>query len=94
MGNLIQFPNIDRSKIAEWEGGCPKCGGVDGLLNIGPDHFCVCHKHKAKWYRGSNLLSGWQQETEEDWQKNAVLLAGYREVEPIFPPRAGESVEV
>ena len=69
----------------EYFGGCPHCMGSDGFLNIGRDHWGICRKHQAKWYIGSNLFSGWRDETEEDWLRNSYKIAGYRQVEPIFP---------
>ena len=66
-------------------GGCPECGRNDGFLNTGPGHWFFCDAHKTKWCEGSNLFSGWRDETEADWQRNADVLAGCREVEPIYP---------
>lgn len=84
---IIEFPIIDWNSIPEVEGGCPKCGRVDEILNVERDHYCVCHRHKAKWFRGSNLFGFWRHEDEETWQTNGALLQGYRDVEPLFPKK-------
>ncbi len=56
-------------------GGCPGCGNTDGYLNVGPDHWFFCHRHKTKWRAGSNLFSGWRDENEETWLRNRFLLS-------------------
>ncbi len=66
-------------------GGCPYCGGYDVFLNIGRDHWIICRTHQVKWHIGSNLFSNWRNETEEQWLRNSYELAGYREVESVFP---------
>jgi len=65
-------------------GGCPLCGKNDGYLNIGPDHWFVCHAHEKKWCRGSNLFSSWRAENDDDWEQTRQDLAGYEEVDPVF----------
>lgn len=65
-------------------GGCPVCGSNASYLNVGPEHWMYCEAHKVKWFAGSNLFSGWQQETEEDWQASRKILAGAREVKPRY----------
>ncbi len=70
--------------------GCPGCGNHDGYLNVGPDHWFVCHRHKTRWRAGSNLFSGWRDENEETWARNRILLSGYMwVVEPVMPLRQG-----
>ena len=71
-------------------GNCPVCGYTDGYMNISCNHWFVCHKHKTKWFVGSNLFADWQSEREVDWLGNAVLLGQYRDVESIPPPTLGE----
>jgi hypothetical protein len=63
-------------------GGCPECGKNDGYRNVWKAHWFVCDAHRTKWFWGFNLVSTWQYETEEDWQRNHELLKGYREVMP------------
>ena len=65
-------------------GACPTCHRHDGMLNIGREHWFVCHEHRARWSPGSNLFSGWRDEDEADWLVNRAKLAGYAEVEPYM----------
>jgi len=65
---------------------CPKCRRNDGMLNVGPKHWVVCHTHKVRWCRGTNLFSCWRDETEEDWEKNNKLLSTYEMVMPFCNP--------
>jgi len=67
----------------EHYGNCPKCGKTDGYVNISCNHWFVCHEHKNKWFAGSSLFSGWENETEIDWLGNAVLLGRYADIEPV-----------
>ena len=48
----------------DYFGVCPACYTNDGCLNIGPDHWYVCHEHRVKWCVGSNLFSAWRHETD------------------------------
>ena len=77
--NIIPFPTID------YFGGCPKCGRHDGYVNVQSEHWFYCTRHRTKWCIGSNLFSGWRDETETTWCRNAHQLAAYREVEPLEP---------
>lgn len=65
-------------------GGCPECGGDDGYLNVGRDHWMFCETHRTRWLFGSNLFSSWRHETEEEWEANRRKLAEFRVVEPRF----------
>jgi hypothetical protein len=76
----------DRVTTEHYFAGCPECGDTDGYLNIGPDHWFVCDKHATCWPVGSNLFSSWLDDTEEEQQAAAALIAGYRIVEPVLPP--------
>lgn len=58
--------------------GCPRCppgNGPDDIYNLGPRHVGACHAHRVVWAIGSNLFSGWRDETEEKQR------ARWREVE-------------
>lgn len=68
-------------------GGCPECGGSDGVRNVGRVHWCFCSTHGLKWAIGSNLFSSWHNETEDDWRRNAEMLALFTEVEKLMPYR-------
>jgi hypothetical protein len=61
-------------------GKCPECGGNDGYLNIGADHWFVCRRHSVKWYAGKANFPGWLTENERTWRLNLILLSHYREV--------------
>ena len=41
--------------------------------------------HRTKWWVGSNLFSGWRDQSEDDWARNDATLSGYRAVIPVFP---------
>ena len=89
MRNVIKFPLPDAN--AECFGGCPECGCVANIWNVGRAHWAVCHRHKVKWYIGENLFSNWRTETEEDWLTNEYRLDHYREVEPLFPVASAQA---
>jgi hypothetical protein len=76
-------------KEVDYFGGCPVegCRENDGFLNIGGDHWFVCHNHKTKWRTGSNLFSAWLEENEEIWVKNTERISEYTEVEPVYDPK-------
>ncbi len=76
-------PALVRAVYQERFGACPECGQASTVLNIGREHWFVCHDHKIKWHVGSNLFSAWKEENQETWDKNADTLSGYREVEPV-----------
>lgn len=65
----------------DWNG-CPRCGVLTGVRNIGRDHWGFCTRHRFCWLIGSNLYSGWRDETDADWKRNAEFLAKYRTVTP------------
>ena len=77
-----QFPGA--IVVDNYFGGCPECGKTNGFLNVGGDHWFVCHAHKKRWSPGSNLFSCWKEETEAAWAANAALLKGYEETEPLM----------
>lgn len=86
MGDVIEFRRPRPPVTTEQSfGGCPTCGGNDGYLNVGPDHWCVCAAHKMKWPIGSNLFSDWRDESEDDWTGNVVWLDACHTVQPIYP---------
>jgi hypothetical protein len=61
--------------------GCPGCGEKGRLINVGSSHWAICPECELKWHLGTNLLPAWQYETEEDWTRNAKLLATYSDAE-------------
>lgn len=56
---------------------CPICSNDPDILNVGREHYAVCHEHKVFWHVGSNLYSGWRDESAEIWDTNKRLLATY-----------------
>ncbi len=62
-------------------GSCPECGQSDGYRNIYRLHFFYCDEHRLVWCPGSNLLSSWRAEDEEDWRAAWEHLKGYRTVD-------------
>ena len=73
--------------VDDYFGGCPECGKQDGCLNVGREHWFVCHEHKKRWSPGSNIFSGWREETEAKWAANFAVLKGYDETEPLMVGR-------
>lgn len=62
---------------SDYFGLCPVCSNDPNILNVGRDHFAVCHEHKVYWLVGSNLFSSWRDEDPEIWNINSRLLATY-----------------
>ncbi len=62
---------------AQLTGCCPHCDNDPEILNVGREHYAVCHGCKTKWHVGSNLFSGWRDEEPEVWERNKKLLAKY-----------------
>jgi hypothetical protein len=71
-------PNIDCF------GGCPICLRNDGYLSIERDQWFRCRLHRTKWHGGENIFSSWRDDTQSDWDQNAIELLGYAEVQPEF----------
>ena len=85
------------SGAPDYFGDCPKCEhrGNDGYLNIGREHWILCHIHRLKWCVGENLFSSWRRETRDNWEDNHRRIARYRKIPiPInpedFKPRTSE----
>ena len=87
---LIRSPRPKPEDI-DYFGGCPRCWRNNGYLNVGPQHWFVCHEHRVKWLAGENLFSTWRDESNIDWQGNAARIARYREVAPVRPPASAAS---
>ena len=45
-------------------GGCPECGELGAIRNIGRQHWGTCDTHRTRWLIGSNLFDFWRDETE------------------------------
>lgn len=90
MSNVIQFP-VPLADSYTRDGVCPKCHRHNGYMNVGAEHWYHCALHKLKWSVGSNLYSGWREETEADWKRNFEYLTGLVEVEPAYPSAEDKS---
>lgn len=74
-------------KTDHYFGGCPECGGMDGMANAGKAHWFYCKQHKTMWTPGTNLFSSAKAETVE-YQRNRWYEIGMDEftiVHPILP---------
>ena len=63
--------------------GCPHCPldrGPENIYNAGKSHQAACHTHRTTWWLGSNLFSGWKEETEEEQRERWREIEGYEEV--------------
>ena len=68
----------------DYFGVCPVCRKTDGHTNVGRDHWFFCKEHKTRWWAGSNMLSGWRDETEDEQRQkyNEIGLGEFEKVEP------------
>lgn len=59
--------------------GAVKCrhGHPVRLFNIGRGHFVACDGCRTFIMVGSNLMSSWRAETEDNWRDNRESVAGY-----------------
>jgi hypothetical protein len=83
-------------QMQRWDdyfGLCPHCHQNDGYLSIGRDHWFFCDKHRTTWWGGSNMLSSWREETEQEQREKfeAKMFDTYKKVEPYFYPRQPDS---
>jgi hypothetical protein len=62
-------------------GACPERGKSDGYRNIYRRHSFCCAEHRLTWCPGSNLMSSWRDEGEEDWRQGWEHLKGYGTVD-------------
>jgi hypothetical protein len=70
-------------------GKCPGCHAAsqpDAAVNynIGRTHWFACAEHRVCWCVGSNLFSGWKEETPEQWEANAAFLNTCEKIEPVM----------
>jgi hypothetical protein len=56
---------------------CSSCGEAATWLNVGSSHWAACRQCEVKWPIGANLLPSWRDEAEQDWKRNAALIASY-----------------
>jgi hypothetical protein len=88
-GNEPPTVMIDQTDMSREEknfvahfGGCPHCGEMDGIVNVGRGHWLRCDRHEIKWYVGSNLFDSWRHQTEAEQRKeyDEIGLGEYREI--------------
>jgi hypothetical protein len=72
----------------DYFGVCPTCHKNNGYLNIGRQHWFVCHEHRVTWCVGENLFSSWREQSEETFAENAKRIADYAVVEPYCGPES------
>ena len=63
MNNVIE---LKTKKVNDHFGVCPTCKSNDGYINIGKGHWFYCREHRVRWFVGSNLISTWRDETEDE----------------------------
>ena len=86
---ILQFPSSTEKLVATSNfGGCPTCDGSDGYFNIGRDHWFYCHAHRVRWCVGSNIFSGWIDESAEEQRAKYRTIIGYAVVSPTDPEAA------
>ena len=86
MGDVIQMRPAVR--VTSHFGGCPHCGGTDGFLNDGPEHWFTCRAHGMKWCAGVNLFSGWRDEDAQTRRRSRAILRRLRAIQPL--PRSAD----
>src|SRR5271168_5516417 len=75
------MPN--RPKPGElWLGGCPHCDCNDGMINIGKSHWVYCKTHMVRWTIGTNIFSGWRDQTEAE-QRRIFHELGFGDFEKV-----------
>ena len=80
MGEVIQFPARHRRQADRYFGGCPFCGGLDGIVDAGSASWCVCQRHHVRWRIGPKTP-----DNQESWKYKIKGLHLLREVAPVFP---------
>lgn len=90
--NVIPFPQKPRSKpgVEAYFGVCPECGGQDGFFNVGSNHWFFCNDHQTAWCFGSNIFSGWREQTAGEHEQNGHRLATMTIVDMWVPPEASD----
>ena len=83
IGAMIGNTNVATAtpEVAPQFMNCPYCGEKGKWLNVGSTHWGICTDCEVHWPIGTNLVPSWQNETEDDWNRNAKLLASYTAVE-------------
>jgi hypothetical protein len=72
MSNVI---DLNSRRTARARGGddhfgvCPTCKKNDGYINVGKGHWFYCEEHRVCWFVGSNLMSSWRDQTEDEQRR-------------------------
>lgn len=61
---------------------CPDCSNETNVCirNIGRNHWRFCDTCKSTYLYGSNLFSGWREETAADWIRSVIHLERYKPI--------------
>jgi hypothetical protein len=78
----------------DYFGGCPTCGKNDGFVNAGSTHVFYCEEHRVTWIYGSNIFSGWRDETEAGQRERYKVIEGFERVEPLWPDDPGMTLRL
>lgn len=63
-------------------GGCPVCGVLTGIMNVGAVHWGYCGRHRHRWWVGTDLFADWRRQDAQEWARNAFHLQDFTRVEP------------
>ena len=77
---VVAFPDIEA--IASDVGGCRRCGGNSGTLNVGEETWGFCHIHDQRWLL-ADVDPSWRFEDPQMWAENELFLAAFRIVDPL-----------
>ena len=77
--------SLQENDILELFGGCPICRNTCPYVDVYRNQWFYCEAHKVCWCAGSNLLSTWREQTEQDFVHNGAMLNGFEIVEPFWP---------
>lgn len=76
MPETLHLPNDDFGR-------CPQCGGYGDMLDVGPEHWVVCHAHKTEWRYGIGIFDDWRGQGYAQKFANDALLKDYKRVKPV-----------
>lgn len=79
----MKLPNFLQPKEYTF-GACKKCHSEGIHFNIERLNMVACENCKTQWEIGSNLFSGWKNETEDIWNENTRKYGDYEMIEPIY----------
>lgn len=69
---------------AGYWGLCPGCfQPSDVIVDMGHEHWAICHEDRVRWCLGSGLFSAWQDRSPVDQLEAELAILEYDEVEPV-----------